>query len=215
MFFTLDQIENGFFEAIRLSLIQGGYLPDITVYPTQSQFKAQIEAIIADNKPVIRLYGVGNYKARAETSNAKIVIDRLTTSRGSIATPNRITYQQQPNLKYSALKSPQAPQNVLFQISWVSEDQSVNNLIEGLMLECLDTKGYLIGYNGNATPTTDKFYYVKQDEGQNNEDKFIERYVRYVVPNVYITQPKVVQTDIPLATEIYTDVISLKYGDSL
>jgi hypothetical protein len=207
MFFTLDQIENGLFEALRIALVQGGYLPDVTVYTSQATFKAQIEAIRAANKPVIMLYGVGNYKARGETKNNKIVIDRLNTERGSIGTPQAYTYQLQPNGKYSQMKYPNAPQNILFQVSWVCEEQSVNNLIETLVLETFDTKGHAKGYDNNGTPTTSSFHYVKQDEGQNNEDKFIDRYVRYLVPNVYITSQKVVATDIPLAEEIYTDVI--------
>ena len=199
MFFSINQIDNAFFEVIRLALVAGGYLPDVVIYNTESTFKTALQAITAANKPIIRVFGVGNYKARNDIKGNKIVIDRLGTEKGSYGSPNLKEYESSGLNVFVEKQYPKNTVNINYQISFLTSEQKVDNILTTLIMQSLDEKGTLKGLNDSATYTQNEFHYFKQAQSyQNNENELIERAFRFTVTDIYITEKTIVQEDITI-----------------
>lgn len=198
MIFTLDQINRAFFEGLRLKLVALGHLPDTLLYNTDSAFKTACDNL---SKPLITIFGVGSYKARQNVKNNKIVIDRLTISQGSIGFIG--AEYKASGQEYQEKKYPQRTENITYQISYVCSENSMDNIMRNIIASTLDTRGKLKGVNENRTLTTDYFLYDKNNEAENINDDYIERYMRYEVSNVLLTEPQI--TVIPKATTITID----------
>jgi hypothetical protein len=197
MFFSLSNIDNGFEEAIRLALVQGGYLPDVLVHNTQTSFKNACQAIIDSGKPVIRVFGVGNYKARGEIKNNKIVIDRLGTKKGSIGTNKATVFEENVNGNFTQKEFPKQTLNIIYQVSFVTSEQKNDDLINEILQNIFDEKGALFGYENNGTITEKSFTYHKIEQSGGSNENYIERAIRYEVSNVFISPLKTVATEVP------------------
>jgi hypothetical protein len=203
MFFTITQINNGFEEAIRLALVQGGYLPDVLVTNTQTLFNNACNAIKASGKPVIRVFGVGNYKARGEIENNKIVIDRLGTKKGSIGAKSAMFFEENLSGNFTQKEFPKQTTTITYQISWVTSEQSIDDLITGILHDIFDEKGVLFGYDNNGTKTELPFTYHKTDESGGSNENYIERIVRFDVTDVFISTAKTIAENIPPMIEYF------------
>ncbi len=208
MFFSINQIDNAFFEVIRLALVSGGYLPDVVIYNTESTFKTALQAIKASNKPIIKVFGVGNYKARNEVKDNKIVIDRLGTKVGTIGTNGVKVFEENVNGNFTEKEYPKQTLNITYQISFVATEQSNDDLIMEILQGLFDEKGFLAGIDNNGT-TTNKFHYHKTEQSGGSNENFIERMIRYEVSNVFISQIKTIGTEIPPMTVFeYTEELN-------
>lgn len=214
MTFTLDQINRAFFEAIRLKLVALGHLPDVLIYNTDASFKTACDAL---TKPLIKIFGVGNYKARQGVKNNKIVIDRLNISQGSIGfvgarfvleeLEDPESEAQQEAQQYQQITYPQRTENVNYQISYVCSDNAIDNLIRTIILSTLDVRGRLKGVNANRTLTENYFLYDKTNEAESNNDGFIERYLRYEVSNVLLIKPQIITAPKVKTITIDTEIV--------
>jgi hypothetical protein len=150
---------------------------------------------------LITIFGVGSYKARQDVKNNKIVIDRLTISQGDIGFTG-VEYKVSGN-QYQEKKYPQRTENITYQISYVCSDNSMDNTMRNIIATTLDTRGKLKGVKEDRTLTTNYFLYDKNNEADSINDDYIERYMRYEVSNVLLTEPQI--TIVPRVETITID----------
>jgi len=195
MFFTLDQINRAFYEPLRLHLVENGYLPDI-IGKTKEQFETEKQAIYNAKKPLIQVFGVGVYKARQAVENNKIIIDRTGIFEGQISNSDAKFYTEKQDGRFVERQYPNISRNIEYQISYVTDNGAIDNLLINILLDTFGNTRTLFGVNSDHSFTENSFTFAEVGNTDNTNGKYIERFFRYMVKNVYISDAKVSQEDV-------------------
>lgn len=208
---TLAEIDRAFFELMRLALVELGHLPDVTQYASPDEYIQAKNAIIANNKRLVEVYGVGSDDTRDTQDYDRIVIDRGALTRGSIGAAHVKFYNRKAGGWYDKAEMPsEVSRDLNYEIRAITNSTYMQRLLEELMIEVLGDKRRLNTVTPEGTFKSDVV--LSLFEGSNKliakKGKF-ENIYRYRVPDVWIGKDKIVQKDIhPLTTIKYSVYLS-------
>lgn len=204
---TLETVDRTIFEALRLALVAAGLLPDQTLYSTAAQYtaaKTALRATTASNQ-LIEIFGVGAPDPRDEKSVNKIVIDRVGYAKGGIGGFPAQFFEKvvtgPTTYTYDKYLMPSESKNLSYTIRCIS------NLVyyERIMLQIIDQvfggRGYIKSVvdagGGVITLTGDPIMVdlITMLDVTATSEK--ETLYTYTVPDVWITDPKKISTNVP------------------
>lgn len=210
--FELAEIDRGIFEAIRLVLVNAGYLPNRATVGSVGAFNTAKQAIIASGKEVIEVFGVGNYKDRQDIKNNKIVIDRTGGRLGSIGGMGNTYFEQTATDVFDEYAYPSQTRDIDYQITYICSSTKYDRILNGLITSVIYEKGFLKGIKADGTPTADAFHYSLDDEKDNSDGEYIERVFRLTVNEVFVGLPRKVNEGVVTVKHIG---IEIKAGKDL
>lgn len=203
---TLEKVDNGLFEALRLALVEAGNLPDITVIgEDDTAWEQAWQTIISNNKMPIMLYGVGGWKAKQALKYSTIIIERRQISPSSEGLRTDEYYEIESGEDATTLytKKQTAVSNVVqYAITFVCEDVAQEYVIQTLLEQVLGYRKELQGINPDGSPDEEKFWVFRQGQSDQSEADFIEKVTLYNTSDVKLSPDTIIQTNIPCIKEI-------------
>ena len=204
--FSYDELDRTFYEVLRLELVALGYLPDITQYTVESDYAAAKEAIVTSGKEVIELFGVGASIARDEKTNSKITIDRKSGGSGTIGSSGLFYYEPYTDgtqRKFRKMAYPDQTKNIRYEIRTIAKTRAYEVIMQDILYNLFDQKKYLNTIDVNTELFTDKKFLVKY-EGDVDVSvvRYKERMFSYLVPDIYVNNPKVNRSGIVPLTSV-------------
>lgn len=196
MKFTEGQIEHGIFEAIRKKIVSMGYYPDIVplLALPDDQFKVALEAaknaIIAQGKELIEVFGLGDIQDRDELHNNSIIIRRDDFAPGNLGFYLTESFEERTDGDFNNYSNPSGTVTLQYQISYITNSAKYDRLIHSAIINSLGAKTkYLPGVNDDGSEM-DRLYRVKYVMTlDKSSSDFIERALRYNVVDVLIEEP--------------------------
>lgn len=212
---TQERVERSIYERIRLELVDKGYLPDITLYNSntalnQTDWEAAMATIRTTMGFCIELFGAGSYEKNDDKKVPRIVIDSGFFSEGTLG-GDQTTYFQlaDDNLSYEAYKRPPQASQLDLNIHVVASSTKEIRIAQSILGLALQTRGYLPLYTEvpNEIQETGNFFYRRAGVADlpQTEEGVIEKVYRYVIDDVYEVEPTPLDSA-SIITEITLDV---------
>lgn len=211
-----EEIENGIFEAIRLKLVAGNYLPDAAAIApgTQAQQNAAWIAALAtlrathpDGK-LIEVFNVGTSEARQAGKMNCIYIDYQQQMPGDIGGVGRVVFEKydivnESNFKWRKYKMPDRSYNLNYYIRYYTDSTAYDRIILGVIESALGSRRYLQGVKNDGTASAQKFLIQFGNYTNLSREKFLERLYSFVVPDVFLRDDlELIESNFPKATDI-------------
>lgn len=182
---TEQQIENGFYEAIRLKVVEKGYLPNVVNFiGNQTGWDAAISAIKASGKKCIYVENAGSYKGREDLEENCIIIDlddKGPSQTGTKSVPVYTYQEAETNFKKDL--SPDGIFDLMYRVSIVAYDKTYHDIMSQILNEAIRFRGYMKAYD-NAGNEVGKFRIQVGNYVNLDSNKFMERAQFYYVPSV-------------------------------
>lgn len=208
-----ELIENSLFEAIRLELVDKGYLPDITTYTNdaagQIEWETDLKAI-ADAGTAIEII--------SERANDKLDVKktpRIIISSGSFL-PGAIGGD--PTKKFvdmgdtfSAFTTPHQTTDFYINFHLISSKTMDERILNAILALSIPKRGYVPFWSD----ATSSFFvkYLNYHEGRDDVDGVIEKVYSYEIQDAWDREDIEVMTNIAKMTEITLNINIQKYMD--
>ena len=210
MIFKLEEIDRGIFEALRLKLVSGGYLPDIALFQNDSAGYDAAKKLIAQNGTLIEVVGVGDISARGELHLNKIFIDRTDGRPGNIggfATKTYLPNTLDPE-KTDIYLNPTSSDNITYEITYITNLTRVDRIIYQAIRNVFKRNGYVYGIKQDGTRTAKGFEFYYRTEMDKSGNKFMEKTFMYEAVDVFIEEMEFLETVVKI-TEIEAGISPL------
>jgi hypothetical protein len=175
----IEKVDRSLFEAIRLELVDKGYLPDVAdtgTYPDNdagvAAWKAAITAIVGVKGFSIEIYGIGSSQKKYEMKVPRIVITNSFRLPGDLGTAPDVQYAlNQGSTAWEGFLLPPQTANFEYEITLVYNTAAENRVMHQILALALPKRGYIQIYN--SVNPEDKFFikqlgyndYAATDEG--------------------------------------------------
>lgn len=194
MYFSIQAIDYGFFEAVRLQLVADGYLPDILDFNTASDF-TNAQKSLGNN--LIKLFGVGHRYERGALQGNVIIIERIEETDGTAGFNELDESFNATSGNFEGRAFPRHTVNVEYDVRYMTDNVSSEYKIESVLRKVFDKKGYLNAYQSDGT-VSGKFRYVKTRLVDVSSDRFIERGYRIEAREIFLHQNTISESAAPL-----------------
>ncbi len=205
MTFTLDQIDKGIYEALRLVAVVAGYLPDITVHTNKLAYDTALQAIKTAGKQPINLYGVGAWKAKEQLKFNTIVVERTQRELSTIGYNGTKYYEPNATTGFDVMQRPIETASIKYNVSLVARNSQEEKELATLIGKALGTAKTHHGYNDNGTATTDVFWVFREQIVNLSDRDFIEYQFRYKTSELFLEQDIKID-EVHQLNEIHLDV---------
>ena len=211
-----SKVEQSIFEMLRLVTVAEGYLPDITsgLYGNSGTGNTNWERacldVIANKGFIVEVFGYSSPKEKGRVETPRITVISRRTKLGDVGNPVNplIVAKAQNPTEYRAIRRPILSVNMQVDIELVASSSKQIRILNAIVNEALGTMAF-IPFIG----TEDKFflrqfnYYDLLDP----DSSLIVKAYSYEIKDLYLTNIKVVQEDVPKITEI---TVETKIGDT-
>lgn len=220
--FTEESIERAIYTELRKETVLRGFLPDVVLYPTVSQFNTQIAAIEAQNnandgnrkKEIIQVIGESSFIEKGAIQGNRIVLTSREIQKGSLGFRGYNTFTpvlDDEELSHYELQVGQEYTNDLtFKVTVICARTYYKRLMNSIVHKAL-------GINGRKAITTAENKVFEIDfEGSFNTsgEDFIEIAHNYRVKDVLLSESaKETITPIREITGFVNDLIQINYGN--
>ena len=154
-------VDRSIYEAIRLVLVEHGYLPDISLFPNTpagvSAWETAISTIVATKGFAIELFGAGSSDAKYSKRVPRIVYFPKRIKPGDLGGNMGKYYELDANNNYKALSQPPSITNYGFEISLVAKNSKQLRVMDSVMSVVLSRRGYIKLYND----ATQEFFVIQ------------------------------------------------------
>lgn len=219
---TYEELDRIFYERIRLALVESGLLPDITLYSDITAWQAARAtlrtSLLLDRKVMVDVLGVGSWDDKGEKADARIVIMRGSRTPGSIGgSPS--TFMESyidagGNRKFRKYKAPDSSDNLAYEIRTSTNDTETDKVMSRLMDKAFGRRRYLPTIDEQGKPTLKDVLVISTGTFDFTEQRYIERAFRYLIEDVFLQEPELIQDNIPVLTSLSIGV-SLQDGSEV
>lgn len=184
----LEYIENAIYEAIRLKIVEKGYLPDITAYAGNPEgYQTAINNIKASGKKIVYVENTGSYKGREDLEENCIIVDNDDFRPSATGTKSIPIYElNETEDKYNKSLSTDGIYDLEYKVTLVCYDIEYLQLMHDIVLEALRFRKKLKALNSAAEDIGEWFLLWRRNYIVLDSKKFMERAVYYEVPSVDI-----------------------------
>lgn len=105
-------------------------------------------------------------------------------------------------VSYSKYLMPKACYNILYDIRIICTETKLERILTDVLLNNLNTKNYLKGVKEDGTETEEYFFISFMGSADISDNNFIEKMFKYEVSNVLLTEPILLDSNIPQASVI-------------
>ena len=207
-----EVIEITIFEAIRLELVDKGYLPDITLFPDTPQgvtdYKNAIKNIVTLKGFSIDIFNNGSNFSKGIKEIPRIVINSGNFLGGSLGGDPRKFYVDN-GVNYTAMVTPPQTSDFYIDIHCVSNNVKQERVLNSILSLALPKRKYLTCYND----LTKSFFirYLSFFELDNLGNGLSEKVFSYEIPDCWDTNDTVLPGVISKISVIEMDLRLQKY----
>ena len=184
----IEHIENAIYEAIRLKIVEKGYLPDITEYEgNPAGFKTAMDAIVQSGKKLIYVENTGSYKARETLEENCIIIDNESINPSVTGTKSIPKYElNETEDRYNKSLTTDVLYDLEYRITIICYDYSYLQIMHDVLFEALQFRKKINAIDNEAVETGESFWLWRRNYVTLDSNKFIERATYYEVPSADI-----------------------------
>ena len=200
---TFQELDRTIFEAIRLKVVEFGYLPDITNYSTQEDYRIAKETLLnsmsGNDAQLIEIYGTAPSEKRDEKQTSMIVIDRKATSDGDFGAHGIVEYSNNGDGTFNKMQLPSRSEMVMYEIRIFTSSMKWERICQDILYKSLGSRKHLIGVE------TSESIEIERDGMVNlSATRLIEILIRYTVINVFLEDCTILSENIVPLTEVIT-----------
>lgn len=193
--YTLENIDRSIYNAIRLALVAGGYLADISTYAANPDKEAGLLAYQTASgliSPLIEVFGVGTGASKMEKNVNRIVIERRSITAGDIGGGTAI---YKPVLVSNTLDSydktfyPDMTSNISYDIRLITASTQVERIMIGILNKVLGRRkrvSYFTDFETDSGLTFGTVFNGSSVIAIGQSNNIMESLYGYVVPNVFL-----------------------------
>jgi len=215
---TITDIDRTIFELLRLELVAGGNLPDITTLSAKEDYQAAKDAIESDEtKELIDCMGVGPMDGKIGIRMNRINISREGKTVGATGGFPSIEFdlvsgvEGEGSAVYNKLFLPDSSRDIDYEIRIYCNKISSERIISSIIDRILGARRHLFIFDETvfSTDPNDAFLIELTNEVDIDSTELIEKVYKYRVVDVFITEHRQVPGtgDIPAVADIQTDII--------
>jgi hypothetical protein len=211
-----ERVERSIFEAIRLTLVENGYLKNIKDYTQDGSgsitFDLANKNIIATKGFFILVFGQSSAQSRGEKTVPRIVVQTQGSLPGDIGSP--ITSKEVTGETYAVYKHPYSTSNFKIDIIITHNKASHFRVCAAIVAEALGTRNYIPFYDD----PTSRFFIEVQNSGYSIRDiveGLTDSVLSYQVKDLYEVETKTVKEDGPLITDIKVAITEKKSNKNI
>lgn len=210
---TQEAVERSLFEALRLVLVEYGYLPDVTSFPYnatgQADYDAAKKAISEDSNYgfCIELFGVGSQESKFLKRVPRIVIvKRRLAPSVEIGANSSPYYVLNDEGKYDKLKGPNTVVDAYYDLIFSNESAKQDRVMNAIMFQALPGLGYIEKWDDSNT----HFFidWQGQYEQHDHEEGVHNYHVTLRIPDLCLANP-VVLGEVAKIQEITLDTLTV------
>ncbi len=202
----IEAIDRTIYEVIRLALVSGGHLPDITTIQSEADYRTAKETISASNVQLIEVFGVGSAEARDEKIPCRIVIDRKTGSIGKLGGYPAVKFEKTgtgATAKFKKSYLPESSINLEYDIRGISNSAKNDRIISNIIYSSLGVRRYLNVIEDYNVENDACFLLNFNGDADTSSTEMKERMFRYVAMDIWIKMgAQVIRDNIAALTSI-------------
>lgn len=199
-----QKVERSVFELIRLKLVAGGYLPDITTFsvdkPGYDLYQQAIAAVVQAKGFCIEIFGASSPQAKGFKKVPRIVIKTRSYRPGELGNQPNLSFvpvgPANDPTSFEGKKLPPTTSNLKLEIHLVAKSSKQDRVLHNIIQQTLTTRRYVPIYDN---PTM-KFFLI--DTGfldlEDLDEGVIERVYNYEAKDIYASDEVVVTTVAPI-----------------
>lgn len=206
-----ERIERSILEAIRLTLVAHGYLPDITTFANTAIGEASRKAALADIQGGgIEVFGHGSSLSKGIEAVPRIVLITRRIMPGDIGKSVQNTYRVDPLDPDNVVQfePPYESSNLHIDIEVVSNKAAHDRILHAILAESIGgTMGFIKVYDSN-----NERFFIRQFnfyDLPDTENGIEKKVYSYDIPDIYLTET-MVSANVPLIQELTTQLYILK-----
>lgn len=208
--FSYDEVNRAIYNALRLELIQRGYLPDIKPFSAtddKAGWETARAAVKADKGAIIDVFGHGAEVDRDEKQVPRIVVTRKGDDRGTIGGYPATYYEEYmvgEQKKYRKKFYPDESKTLNYEVAVVTDNDNpvTDSYLSGLIAKVLGAKRFIPVYNSALELIPNKgLFLMYAGEMDYSKGNYIERAYRYRIMDVFVAEGAAINEGIvPLTT---------------
>lgn len=226
MIFDLAHIDNGIELKVR-SVVEGlDYWPNQTQFfldDDASGFESSLEAMIANNSTLIKVFGPGSYSDRENVVENNIVISRTNVGEGDIGFSSPTDYEEYDDngvIKYRRVKTEEGTKNIEYEVRYITKKNNIDQILNDIILKSFSSRKFIYGYNITESPnlitkTEEGFWIFRNgDPVDVSGGNYIERIYRFRVVDICLEETEILYDGIVQATK-FTVGLSPEEGEEI
>lgn len=217
-------LERSIYHALRTTIVQAGYLPDILLYDIenedssvatieQQRYDIDLDIIREQKGFAIEIFNNSPGQAKGTLKLPRIIIETEAFLPGQLGLDTTLDYLKQPDGNYIAEHNNFLSQtsDFYFHVKLLSNTTKQQRALYGIMLMTLPRRGYMKWYNTPPLPYQNLFVNFTTHSEFNLQDEGItEKSYRYEITDVHELDPVLLE-NIPAIKEIGTDNIDIQF----
>lgn len=149
---SIHEIDRTVYESLRLSLVSGGFLPDITKYQTELAYNTAKDSI-RTTKGLIEVYGVGSSESRDAKETSKIIIDRMGMDVGVLGGYPASQFEPDTGGKFKKRVLPDMTMDLNYDVRIITNSVKTERLMAEIIFAAFGVRKYVPvakEYNANS-----------------------------------------------------------------
>lgn len=210
---TYTEIDRMFAEVLRRKCVTAGYIPDVKLFLANPSgyeaAKAALRTSLGANGRLIDTYPPGPWDAREDKDVCKIVIDRVSTSPGTIGGWAATSFTQTSGSDADAIfrkdNYPDNSTNLSYEVRVVSDRIDVGRIAEDIVVSTLGHRRYIKTVDANGTDTANSVLVKFLGSVDVSDERYYEKVYKYEVCDVFVEPMVTVQSGIPALQEVIVE----------
>lgn len=212
----IENIDRAIEWAIRDEIIRLGHWPDQRTFVANNDqvgFNAALQAMGADK---IDVFGVGNYSDRSQLKANNVIISREGPMNGGMGFSQPFRFELQTNRTYNKINSGTGSSGFTYEIRFVCDKVGFDRLINKVIQNCFGRRKYILGLNADLSSMPTGFDFERSAASVDLSGKdYIERLFPYQIQDILLDDDIVVETGIPMTTQIVSSTTQQNDGPDL
>lgn len=185
----VERVERSIFHAIRLELVDKGYLPDVTTFPDTpsgvTAFKTALAAIVGVKGFAVEVFGVGSNQSKGKLAVPRITILEESRLPGALGGDPVPYYEVAGPDTFNPRVLPPQTKDFQYQISLWYNTAEQGRILHGILALALPARGYIKWFDA---PNQIERIFVRQSgfsETSYDDEGYREAAYMYMVEDIF------------------------------
>jgi len=219
-----EALERSIYHALRLKIIEEGYLPNIDDYiidddnlviaeASQIDYKNAIANIVKDKGFAVEIFNYSTAQQRGSLKPPRIVVDTQAFLPGLLGHDTTLDYKlNSDGTKFDGNRFVSLTSDFYYSVRLVANTTKQIRVLHGLMVSVLPRRGYIKWYGDTALRPTGNLLnrYVSNGDFSWNTEGIVEKVYRYEIPDVHEIDPEIITSVAPITQIDWIDLSIIK-----
>lgn len=193
-----QELERSIYHAIRLVLVEYGYLPDILQFDisnsnstialaAQEAYQDAIAIIKNDKGYAIEVFNYNTSQGHGTLKVPRIVIETQAFLPGQLGADTSPQYVKQEDKSFKKLTGASTTSDFYYNIRLIANSVKQIRTLHGIMIQAIPRRGYIKWYSDEELRPNHNLLtrYISHNEENYLQEGIIEKVFRYEIPDAY------------------------------